>query len=51
MIIIYIFSVLDFFCFYIFFEGIVIPMFLLIVFEEVVQEKFMRHINFLFILY
>ncbi len=51
MIIIYVFSVLDFFCFYVFFEGIVIPMFFLIVFEEAVVVKFMLRINFLFIHY
>ena len=41
----------DFFFFYIFFESIVIPMFLLIVFEEVDREKFTQPTNFLFILY
>lgn len=51
MIVTYIFSSLDFFFFYIYFEGIVIPMFLLIVYEEVVLVKFMLLINFLFILY
>lgn len=42
---------LDFFIFFIFFEAIVVPMFFLIVFEEVGVEKFMHHINFMFILY
>lgn len=46
-----IFTSLDLFFFYIYFEGIVIPMFLLIVYEVVVVVKFMRHINFLSILY
>lgn len=46
-----VFSSLDFFFFYIFFEGIIIPMFFLIVYEVVVHVKFTRLINFLFILY
>lgn len=45
-----VFSSSDLFFFYIFFEGIVIPMFLLIVFEEADLVKFMLLINFLFIL-
>lgn len=40
------FSSLDLLLFYIYFEGIAIPMFLLIVFEVVVVEKFMLHIIF-----
>jgi NADH:ubiquinone oxidoreductase subunit 4 (subunit M) len=42
---------LDLFFFYIFFEGIVIPMFFLIEFEEAVQGEFMPRTNFLFIHY
>jgi NADH:ubiquinone oxidoreductase subunit 4 (subunit M) len=50
MVIINVFASLDLFFFYIYFEGIVIPMFFLIVYEEVEVEKFMLLINFLFIL-
>lgn len=46
-----VFSISDLFFFYMFFEGIVIPMFLIIVYEVVVVVKYMRHINFLFIHY
>lgn len=46
-----IFTSMDLFFFYIFFEGIVIPMFLLIVSEEVGLEKYTLLINFLFIPY
>lgn len=46
-----IFSSLDLFYFYIYFEGIVMPMFILIVFEVVVVGKSMQHINFLYIHY
>ena len=44
-----VFASMDLFFFYIYFEGIVIPMFLLIVYGVVVVEKFMLLINFLFI--
>ena len=46
-----VFASMDLFFFYIYFEGIVIPMFLLIVYEVVVVEKFMLRINFLFTRY
>ncbi len=46
-----VFSVLDFFFFYIFFEGIIIPMFFLIVCGEVVHVKYMLLINFFYIHY
>lgn len=45
-----VFSSLDLFFFYIYFEGIVIPMFFLVVFEVVVVVKFMRLINCFYIL-
>ena len=44
-----VFSSLDLFFFYIFFEGIVIPMFFLIVYEVVVVEKFTRLISSFYI--
>jgi len=44
-----VFTSMDLFFFYVYFEGIVIPMFLLIVFEEVEIEKFMHLINFFYI--
>lgn len=46
-----VFASLDLFFFYIYFEGIVIPMFLLIVYEEVVIVRFMLRISFLYIPY
>lgn len=46
-----IFASLDLFFFYIYFEGVIIPMFLLIAYEVVVVVKFMLHINFFYILY
>jgi NADH-quinone oxidoreductase subunit M len=46
-----VFTSLDLFFFYIYFEGVVIPMFFLIVFEVVEVVRFMLHINFLFIHY
>lgn len=46
-----IFSSIDMVYFYVFFEAVVVPMFLLIVFEVVVLGRFMPHIYFLFILY
>lgn len=42
---------MDLFFFYVYFEGIVIPMFFLIVFEVAVIVKFMHLINFLYIPY
>ena len=51
MIFINVFTVYDFLIFYIFFEAIVIPMFLLLVFEVVDLEKFMLPINFFYIHY
>lgn len=46
-----IFTSLDFFFFYVYFEGVVIPMFFLIVFEVSEHERFMHHISSLFIPY
>ena len=45
-----VFSTSDLFIFYIFFEAIVIPMFILIVFEAVVLVRFMQLISFFFTL-
>ena len=41
-----VFSCIDLFIFYIFFEAVIIPMFIIIVYEVVVVEKFMLRINF-----
>lgn len=46
-----VFTSMDFFFFYVYFEGIVIPMFMLIVFGAVVVVKFMLLINFFYIHY
>lgn len=44
-----IFCALDLFLFYIFFESILIPMFLIIGIWALESVEFMQHINFLFI--
>jgi NADH-quinone oxidoreductase subunit M len=46
-----VFTSMNFFFFYVYFEGIIIPMFLLIVYGVVGHEKYMPLINFLYIPY
>lgn len=45
------FASTDLLTFYVYFEGIVIPMFMLIVYEEVGVERYMQHIFFSYIHY